>query len=55
LLAAAYGLKGDLNRASAELAETVEARKRRNDDRYGTIAKVRENSDLNNPPLHGKR
>ena len=53
-LAAAYGLKGDLTRAAAELAETHEALKRRNDDRFGTIAKVRENSEWNTPPLHDR-
>ena len=52
LLAAAYGLKGDLARAKAELAETLAALKQRNDDRYGTIAKVRRNSEWNTPPLH---
>jgi len=54
LLAAAYGLRGDLPRAAAELAETHEALKRRNDDRFGTIAKVRENAVANTPPLHDR-
>jgi len=54
LLAAAYGLKADLTRAAAELGETREGLKRRNDDRFGTIAKVRENSEWNTPPLHDR-
>ena len=54
LLAAAYGLKGDLARAKAELAETLASLKQRNSDRYGTIAKVRQNSDWNTPPLHDR-
>jgi hypothetical protein len=54
LLAAAYGLKGDLTRAAAELAETHEALERRNDDRFGTIALVRKNGDLNTPVLHDR-
>jgi TolB-like protein len=53
-LAAAYGLKGDLTRAAAELAETREALKRRNDDRFGTIPLVRKNGDLNTPMLHDR-
>jgi len=53
-LAAAYGLKGDLTRAAAELAETHEALKRRNDDRFGTIPLVRKNGDLNTPMLHDR-
>jgi adenylate cyclase len=54
LLAAAYGLKGDLTRATADLAETREGLKRRNDDRFGTIALVRKNSDWNTPPLRDR-
>ena len=54
MLAAAYGLKADLTRAAAELGETREGLKRRNDDRFGTIAKVRENSEWNTPPLHDR-
>jgi adenylate cyclase len=54
LLAAAYGLTGDLARAKAELAETLAALKQRNDDRFGTVAKVRQNSDWNTPPLHDR-
>jgi adenylate cyclase len=54
LLAAAYGLKGDLARAKAELAETLEGLKRRDDDRFGTIAKTRKNSGWNTPPLHDR-
>jgi TolB-like protein/class 3 adenylate cyclase len=52
LLTAAYGLKGDLTRAAAELAETDELLKRRNDNRFGTIALVKKNSDWSTPPLH---
>ena len=51
-LAAAYGLKDDTARAKAELAEAQETLKRRNDDRFGTIALVRKNSDWNTPVLH---
>jgi adenylate cyclase len=54
LLAAAYGLKGDLARAAAELAETNEALKRRNDNRFATIALVRKNGELNTPALHDR-
>jgi hypothetical protein len=54
LLAAAYGLKGDLARAKAELAETRERLKERNDNRFGTVALVRKNSDWNTPPLHDR-
>jgi TolB-like protein/class 3 adenylate cyclase len=53
LLAAAYGLKDDLARAAAELTESHEAVKRRNDDPFGTIAKTRKNTFWwNTPRLH---
>jgi hypothetical protein len=53
-LAAAYGLKGDADRASAELGETNEGFRRRGipDNRWGTIALVRKNDALNTPALH---
>ena len=51
-MAAAYGLKGDADRATAELAEANEAFRRRNDNRWGTIALVRKNADWNTPALH---
>jgi adenylate cyclase len=54
LLAAAYGLKGDTDRAKAELGETLAGLKRRNDDRFGTIALVRKNSNWNTPVLHDR-
>jgi TolB-like protein/class 3 adenylate cyclase len=54
MLAAAYGLKGDLVRAAAELGEFNETAKRRNDNRWGTIALARKNSDLNTPVLHDR-
>jgi adenylate cyclase len=47
-LAAAYGLKGELDRAAAELAE---AHRMLGSDRYLTIARVRANGDLNTPAL----
>jgi tetratricopeptide (TPR) repeat protein len=50
-LAAAYGLKGDVARAGAELAE---ARIRDNTDLYTTIARVRANGDLNTPAVHAQ-
>jgi adenylate cyclase len=53
-LAAAYGLKGDLLRAAAELAEATEGLKRRNDNRFATIALVRKNGDVNTPMLHDR-
>jgi TolB-like protein len=53
-LAAAYGLAGDLTRAAAELAEVHQGLKRRNDDRFGTIAMDRKNADLNTPVLHDR-
>ena len=54
LLAAAYGLKDDLARAKAELAEGLTGLKQRNDDRFATIALVRKNGDWNTPPLHDR-
>ena len=54
LLSAAYGLKGDQARAAAERTETVEALRARNDNRFGTIAKVRKNADWNTPVLHDR-
>ena len=53
-LAAAYGLKDELSRAAAELAEFNEAAKRRNDYRWSTIALVKKNADWNTPPLHDR-
>jgi adenylate cyclase len=50
-LAGAYGLKGELNRAAAELAE---AQKLTGSDRYTTIARVRANGDLNTPALRDR-
>jgi TolB-like protein/DNA-binding winged helix-turn-helix (wHTH) protein/Tfp pilus assembly protein PilF len=54
VLAAAYGLKGDLVRAKAELAEFNETEKGRHDNRFATIALVRKNADLNTPMLHDR-
>jgi TolB-like protein/DNA-binding winged helix-turn-helix (wHTH) protein len=54
LLAAAYGLKGDLAHAAAELAESGERAKARNDNRFATIPLVRKNGDLNAPLLHDR-
>jgi TolB-like protein/class 3 adenylate cyclase len=53
-LAAAYGLKGDTAHAAAELAEFNERARGHNDNRFGTIALVRKNADLNTPPLHDR-
>ena len=53
-LAVAYGLKGDLPRAAAELAKSSEGLRRRNDNRWGSIALVRKNADWNTPPLHDR-
>ena len=47
-LASAYGIKGELDRAAAELAE---ARRLNPTDRYSTIARVRANGDLNTPAV----
>jgi adenylate cyclase len=48
-LAAAYGLKGETDRAAAEL---VEALRLIGNDRFSTIARVRINSLYNTPILH---
>jgi tetratricopeptide (TPR) repeat protein len=45
-LASAYGLKGELDRAAAELAE---AQRLTGSDKYSTIARVRANGPLNTP------
>jgi tetratricopeptide (TPR) repeat protein len=47
-LASAYGIKGELDRAAAELAES---RRLNPTDRYSTIARVRANGDLNTPAV----
>jgi tetratricopeptide (TPR) repeat protein len=50
-LAAAYGAKGELERARAELAE---AQKLLGSDRYSSVAKVRANGDLYAPALRDR-
>jgi len=50
-LACAYGLKGELHRAAAELAE---AEKLTGSDRYSTITRVRANGDLNTPAVRDR-
>ena len=50
-LACAYGLKGELDRAAAELAE---AERLTGSDRYSTIARVRANGDLNTPAVRDR-
>ena len=50
-LASAYGLKGELDRAKAELAE---AQKLTGSDRYSTIARVRANGDLYTPAVRDR-
>ena len=50
-LAGAYGLKGELDRAKAELAE---AQKLTGSDRYSTIARVRANGDLYTPAVRDR-
>jgi adenylate cyclase len=50
-LACAYGLKGELDRATAERAE---AQKLTGSDRYSTIARVRANGDLNTPAVRDR-
>jgi adenylate cyclase len=50
-LASAYGLKGKLDRAAAELAA---ARRLNDTDRYSTIARVRANGDLNTPAVRAQ-
>ncbi len=47
-LAAAYGFKGERERARADLAE---AQRLIGSDRYSTVARVRANSDLNTPAV----
>jgi TolB-like protein/class 3 adenylate cyclase len=50
-LACAYGLKGELERAAAELAE---AQRLTPSGRYSTIARVRANGPLNTPALRDR-
>ena len=50
-LAGAYGLKGELDRAAAELTE---AERLTGSDRYSTIARVRANGDLNTPAVRDR-
>jgi len=50
-LAAAYGLKGDLERARAELAE---AQRLTGSDRYSSVARTRANGDLYTPALRDR-
>jgi TolB-like protein/class 3 adenylate cyclase/Flp pilus assembly protein TadD len=50
-LASAYGIKDDLHRAAAQLAE---ARRLNPTDRYSTIARVRTNGDLNTPAVRAQ-
>jgi tetratricopeptide (TPR) repeat protein len=50
-LACAYGLKGELERAAAELAE---AQRLMGSDRYSTIARVRANGNLNSPGIRDR-
>ena len=50
-LACAYGLKGELDRAAAELAE---AQRLMGSDRYSTIASVRANGNLNSPGIRDR-
>jgi len=50
-LAGAYGLKGELDRAKAELAE---AEKLTGSDSYSTITRVRANGDLNTPAVRDR-
>ena len=50
-LACAYGLKGELDHAAAELAE---AQRLVGSDKYSTIARVRENGPLNTPALRDR-
>jgi TolB-like protein len=50
-LACAYGLKGELDRAAAELAE---AQRLMGSDRYSTIARVRANGNLNSPGIRDR-
>jgi len=50
-LACAYGLKGEVDRAAAELAV---AQRLVGSDRYSTIARVRANGDLNTPAVRDR-
>jgi adenylate cyclase len=50
-LACAYGLKGETERAAAELAE---AQRLTGSDRYSSIARVRANGDLNTPAVRDR-
>jgi predicted Zn-dependent protease len=50
-LAAAYGYKGEKERASAELAEAI---KLTGSDRYSTVARSRANGDLYTPALRDR-
>jgi predicted Zn-dependent protease len=50
-LAAAYGFKGERERARAELAE---AQKLTGSDRYSTIARTRANGDLYTPAVRDR-
>jgi TolB-like protein/class 3 adenylate cyclase len=50
-LAAAYGLKGELDRARAELAE---AKRLVGSDRYSSVARTRANGDLYTPALRDR-
>jgi adenylate cyclase len=50
-LACAYGLKGELDRAAAELAE---AQRLTPSGRYSTIARVRANGNLNSPAIRDR-
>jgi tetratricopeptide (TPR) repeat protein len=47
-LASAYGLKGDTERAAAELAE---ARRLNSDDRYSSIARLKSTQDFGVPKI----
>ena len=50
-LASAYGLKGELHRAKAELAE---AQKLTGSNRYSTIARIRANGALCTPAVRDR-
>jgi hypothetical protein len=50
-LACAYGLKGELDRAAAELAE---AQRLTPSGRHSTIARVRANGNLNAPAIRDR-
>jgi tetratricopeptide (TPR) repeat protein len=51
VLAAAYGIKGERERARAELAE---AQRLRPSDRYSSVARIRANGDLYTPALRDR-